>query len=111
MNEPGLLFEGKLANAEVVYVEVPIRNGALGAFISWPDATSSAAIVLEMTSRKGPGVGGNLWKDSGVSITGPAGAALGSTLVNVENVRQKRARFKITAAAVTNLEIWDGTAP
>lgn len=111
--EPGLLFRGKLANGEVVTVEVPIRAGALGASIHWPDATSSAAILLEMTS--GRAALGDLqaksWKDTGVSITGPAASAAGCSLVNVENSRQKRARFRITAAAVTNIEVWDGTAP
>lgn len=107
------LFNGKVANGETLYVEVPIRDGAIGAQIGWKDATSSATITLELSSF--PGVSAvNAgaaweWKDSGVSITGPAAAAAGSSLVDVENVRQRRARLKIVAAALCVLEIHDGT--
>lgn len=109
-----VLFRGAMANAEVKYVPVPIRDGTLGAQIGWLDATSSATITLELSSFRGvsPVVAGNAWewKDSGLTITGPAGVAAGSTLVNVENCRQQFARLKITAAAVSSFDIRDGTA-
>jgi len=111
MKEETLLFRDTMANAEVRYIPVPIRNGVIGAHIGWKDATSSAAIVLELSSMSGrsPVAPGSAWewKDSGVVITGPAGSAAGSTLVNCENVRQAMARFKITAAAACIFEIYD----
>lgn len=111
----GLLFRGAVASGVTFYIPVPIRNGALGAFVSWPDSVSSATITLEMTSSpagRSPAAAGtgNQWKDSGVSITGPAASALGSLLVNVENVRQKYARLKVVTAAATTLEVFDGTS-
>ncbi len=111
--EPQPLFLGTVATGEVKYVEVPVRNGALGCHIGWKDATSSAAIILELSSFPGASIDGAgrawEWKDSGVSITGPAAAAAGSTIVNVENVRQVMARIRITGAALSSFEIWDGT--
>lgn len=107
------LFKGTVANSETKYIEVPIRNGTIGVHIGWLDATSSATITLELTSFPGKAAGsaGSAWewKDSGVSITGPAASAAGSSVVNVENVRQKRARLKIVGAAACNFEIHDGT--
>lgn len=110
---PGVLFNGRIPSGETVYVEVPIRNGCLGAFIAWKDAVSSATITLELTSIIGAAHSAPAswyWKDSGVSITGPGATALGSSLVNVENVRQRRARLKIVAAAACEFFITDGTA-
>lgn len=114
MSVTGALFDDKIPTSTTLYVEVPVRSGAVGAFIGWPDATSSATITLELTSD--PKVSyadtaANAWKDSGVTITGPAASAAGAAAVNVENVRQRRARIKIVTAAVTTLRIWDGTAP
>jgi hypothetical protein len=109
------LFNARLASSETKYVEVPIRNGALGVFIGWPDATSNATITLELTSLANVSAEtagrASEWRDSGVSITGPAASAEGATVVNVENIRQRRARLKIVTAAVTYLDIRDGTAP
>ena len=113
--DPAPLFRGSVANAETKYVEVPVRRGAVGAQIQWKDATSSATVTLELTSNPGiaAGVAGaaHEWRDSGLSITGPVGSAAGSTVLNVENVRQRRARIKIVGAAASNFEIWDGTEP
>src|SRR5688572_7772897 len=109
----GILYKGPVANAEVLYVEVPVINGTIGAHIGWLDATSSATIVLELSSfNVAPTVAGAAWewKDSGVTVTGPAGAAVGSTLVNVENVRQTKARLKITGAATCLFDIRGPTA-
>lgn len=109
------LFKGVLTHPTTKYVNLPVRNGAVGAHIAWKDATSSATITLEFSSTPQEyadvAVAGDAWdwKDSGVAITGPAGAAAGSSLVNVENVRQRRARLKIVTAATSDLEIWDGT--
>lgn len=107
------LFRGQIASGATVYVEVPVRNGCVGAQFAWPDAASSAAITMELSSNLGAGeTSGNAddWTDSGVAITAPAASARGSSVVNVDNVRQRRARFKIVAAAATTLTIWDGTS-
>lgn len=110
-----ILFAGAVANGETKYIEVPVRNGAVGADIGWLDATSSATITLELTSFKNASavVAGPawVWKDSGLTITGPVAAAAGATLLNVENVRQTRARLKIVCAAASMFDIRDGTAP
>lgn len=114
-DEKGILYKGPVANSETLYVEVPIRNGALGCHIGWLDATSSATITLELSSFPGAKAtsAGTAWewKDSAVSITGPAASAAGSTIVNVENVRQKKARLKIVGAAACLFDIRDGTLP
>lgn len=106
------LFQGSMKNGETRYVPVPVRNGALGALIGWKDATSSATITLELTSGEAAYGAGQAWewKDSAVTITGPAASAAGAFLLSVENVRHQRAQLKIVAAAVCSFEIWDGTA-
>lgn len=113
--EAGILFSGRIATSTTIYVPVPIRDGKIGAQISWPDAVSSATITLELSSQPvsstAAGAANQWTTESGVSITGPAASAAGSATVNVENVRQKQARFKIVTAAVTFLDIWDGLLP
>ncbi len=110
------LFRGPIASAATQYIGVPVHDGCIGVYIAWKDATSSATITLEMTSLN-PDVASDTsttawhWKDSALVITGPAGAAAGATLVNVENVRQVRARLKIVAAANCDFEIMDGALP
>lgn len=95
----------KVANAETKYIEVPVRNGTVGFHLAWLDAVSSATITLELTSYRGisPTTAGRAWewKDSGLTITGPVAAAAGAAQVNVENVRQERARIKIVGAAAS----------
>lgn len=108
------LFKGTLTNPATQYIGVPIKEGCIGLHIGWKDATSSATITLELSSFNASDApvaeAGSAWewKDSGVSITGPAGAAAGAALVNVENVRALRARLKIVTAANCDLEIYDG---
>jgi hypothetical protein len=105
------LFKGTIATSSTVYIDVPIRGGAVGAQFSWPDATSSATLTLELSSNPGAGsTSGNAddWTDSGVAIAGPVASARGSSVVNVDNVRQRRARIKIVTAAATTLTVWDG---
>lgn len=113
------LFRGKIASGVTQYVEVPIRTEPdggrfLGVHIGWLDATSSATITLELSSYKHVASGnpGNAWEwiDSGLTFTGPAGTAAGGLLINVENIRQLRARLKISAAANSLFDIRDGTA-
>jgi hypothetical protein len=110
-----ILFSGRVANTETKYVEVPVRAGALGAHIAWLDAVSSATITLEFTAfldvAVSTGGAAYVWKDSGVSITGPAASAAGSASVSIDNVRQPRARLKIVGAAACQFIILDGTAP
>jgi hypothetical protein len=107
------LFTGTIANGATKYVGVPIKNGALGCQIAWKDATSAADITLEFSDYDGVAApleedGTYQWFDSGVSITGPAGAAIGSEGVDVDNTRHHRARLKIEATADCNLEIMNG---
>jgi hypothetical protein len=112
-SDDNILFQGTVASGETKYVPVPIRDGKLGAHIGWKDATSSATITLELGSFPGASVdnAGRAWewKDSGVSITGPAASAASSTIVNVENVRQRMARLKLVGAALSTFDIRDGT--
>lgn len=107
------LFEGTVASAATKYVAVPVHKGALGCHIAWTDATSSATITLELSSfpdelAPTETAGTYQWEDSGETITGPAATAAGSTVVNLENVRQSRARLKIVAAADSEFIIFDG---
>ncbi len=110
------LFKGTVANGATKYVGLPLRpDGGVGCQIAWKDAASSATITLELTSF--PATDAPVdeagaaweWKDSGLSITGPAASAAGSVLVNAENVRQRRARIKIVAAAACDFEIHNGS--
>lgn len=108
------VFKGTVANAATQYVGLKICGGTIGAHIAWLDATSSATITLELSCFNNDdaavGDAGSAWEwiGSGVSITGPSGAAAGGSLLNVENVRQYRARLKIVAAANCSFEIYDG---
>ena len=107
------LFKGTIATSTTQYIGVPIHDNAIGIHIAWKDATSSATITLEMSSINPEDApvttaGTWQWKDSGQTITGPAASAAGSTLVNIENVRQLRARLKIVTAANCVFEICDG---
>lgn len=107
---PDSIFQGRLASGVTEYFEVPIRDGTIGLHVGWFDATSSATITIELTSVPGVAVNSTTawhWKDSGVSITGPAGSAIGAASINIENVRQIRARIKIVTAAITQLGIWE----
>ena len=112
--ESPILFRGKVATTTTFYVPVPVRDGTIGAQLGWLDAVSSATFTLELSSFEGAtktsaGTAWE-WKDSGLTIAGPAASAAGSTLVNVENVRQKSARFKVVTAAVSEFDFRDGTA-
>lgn len=105
--------DGTIANAATVYVGVPVVKGMVGVHIAWIDAVSSATITLELSSfppeeASTATAGTYQWRDSGVTITGPAASAIGSTVVNIENCRQSRARLKIVAAAATKLIIYNG---
>jgi hypothetical protein len=108
------LFKGTLTHPVTQYVAVPVHQGCIGVHIGWKDATSSATITLELSSYdaiEAPyDVAGSAWewRDSGLTITGPAASAAGATVVNVDNVRQRRARLKIVTAATSVLEIHDG---
>jgi hypothetical protein len=108
------LFKGQLSASTVTYIEIPVRCGCVGAQVAWPDATSAATIGLEFSSNPGAGASSTKaddWTDSGVTITGPAATGAGSVMLNVDNIRQKRARIKVTTTAVTNLTVWDGMEP
>lgn len=109
---PGLLFADTIPTNTTVYVSVPVRDGSIGAFIAWLNATAAATITLELTSHpSGTSLDAGTaakWKDSAVSITGPAASAEGSEMVNVENVRQRYARLKIVTTALSPIEVWDG---
>jgi hypothetical protein len=108
------LFAGAIATGATQYVGVPIVAGALGCQIAWLDAISAATITLEFTSydhQSAPVAAAGAahkWRDSGLVITGPSGAAAGSTLVNVDGIRQRRGRIKITATANCSIEVLGG---
>jgi hypothetical protein len=109
-----LLFKGAVLSAATQYVPLPISGGTIGAQIAWLDATSSATLTIETSNYDANDApltdAGSAWewKGSGLTITGPTGAAAGSTTLNIENVRQKRARLKIVAAANCLFEVTDG---
>jgi hypothetical protein len=104
-----MITQFNVASGETKYAEVPVVNGTIGFQLAWMDAVSSATVTLELTSfpRIAATVAGAAWewKDSGLTITGPAATAAGSTLVNVENVRQRRARIKIVGAAASSFDL------
>ena len=111
------LFKGPQATGTTMYVGVPIHDGCIGVHLGWLDATSAATVTLELSSwspDEAPvttaGTTGLEWKDSGETITGPAASAAGSTLVNIMNVRQQRARLKLVTSANSSWEIYDGLA-
>lgn len=104
---------GVMTHPTTAYIGVPVVKGMIGVQISWIDATSSATITLELSSfppeeAATDAAASYFWKDSGVSITGPAASAAGSSVVNVENVRQTRARLKVVTAANTKLIVYNG---
>ena len=112
--EPGkFLFGESVPSGATRYIPVPIRNGALGADFAWLDATSAGTLTLELSSYDEVSLtaAGTAWqwKDSGLTFTGPAGAAAGATLINIENVRQHLARLKFVASAASAIEVRDGT--
>lgn len=107
------LTDGTLTHPTTQYIGVPVVKGMIGVYIAWIDATSSATITLELTSLPyeeavTTTAGTYQWKDSGLTFTGPAGSAAGSLLVNVENVRQSRARLKVVTAANTKIIVYNG---
>lgn len=107
-----MITQFTVGNGQTKYVEVPVLNGTIGIQLAWLDATSSATVTLELTSfrRVAAIEAGNAWewKDSGLTFTGPAGSAAGSLLINVENVRQARARLKIVGAAASLFDLRGG---
>jgi hypothetical protein len=113
-DDTSILFQGLIANGATKYVEVTVLDGKIGVDVAWLDATSSATVTLELTSfRNASGTTAGAaweWKDSGLTFTGPAASAAGSLQINVENVRQRRARVKIVAAAASTFDIRDGLA-
>jgi len=102
-----------LANASTIYVGIPVDHdrGCLGCQIAWLDATSAATITLELSnfgSHDAPVSAAGAaweWEDSGLTITGPAATAAGSSVLNVENVRQRRARLKIVTTANSKIQV------
>lgn len=101
------LFSGLVANATTQFVGIPIGDGDLVSItIRWPDATSSATIVFQVTdfdSIDAPvdqATSANRWKAmTGVTITGPAASAAGAFEVNIPDIGARRGRLSIAAAA------------
>jgi hypothetical protein len=109
------LFDGTILNGNTQYVPVPVYGSAIGLQIAWRDGTSNvSSIALQLTSAPASVAPADAagedygWVDSGESITGPAGAAAGAELVNLQNVRQTRARLVIVASADCDMLITDG---
>jgi len=112
------LFKGSIANGATAFCPVPIVQGCIGLHGTWPDATSTFTVVLEVSSfnPEEPGAGpedaanARTWPAMpGVTITQTPGAA-GSFLVNLSNIRQQRARLRMVGGGgVTSLaEIYHG---
>lgn len=112
----GPLHSVTQATGTTAYYGVPIDKGVVGLQIAWLDAVSAATITLELTNfgaEDAPVADAGAayeWKDSGQTITGPAGSAAGSTLIMYENVRALRARLKVVTTAATALAIYSGVA-
>ena len=92
------------------YVELPVENGTVGGQIAWLDATTAATITLELTSfgmalAAYDAAAAQFWKDSGVTGLSITAGAVGSNLINVENIRQKRARLKIVTTANSKIQV------
>lgn len=124
------LFKGTQANATIICVPVPIIAGCIGIHVSWPDATTAATMVLELSSfssdeaplqsggagtavvGEGTAVIGaadaQKWPDSGETIAAVVAGAAGARLVNLSNVRQRRARLRITSTAICTWDIKQG---
>ncbi len=102
-----VLFQGTVPITTPVYVPVPIKNGTIGLQIGWSDATSAAVITLQLSSLGPASPTAAGWKDSGLTIVGPVASAIGSTLVNIENVRQTQAQLKIVPSAISTFDIRD----
>jgi hypothetical protein len=102
-----ILFQGTVPITTPVYVPVRIKNGTIGVHISWADATSAAVITLQLSSLDPASPSAATWKDSGLTIVGPVASAAGSTLLNVENVRQNQAQLKIVPSAISTFDIRD----
>lgn len=124
------LFKGLQADTTVIVIPVPILAGCIGLHVSWPDAVTDASFVLELSSFPSevaplwaggagtlqPGGGhaylsgasAQFWPDSGETIAPVVAGAAGSFMVNLSNVRQQRARLRITATDDCQWEIYNG---
>lgn len=94
------------------YVGIPMI-GRTYIDVQWRDAVSAAAITLETTGANSDvaptDVAGSAWQwktEAGVTITGPAATAAGSTKVHVTSLGPCRARIKIVTTAVSDFEIY-----
>lgn len=109
------LYKATIPTTTTVYIGVPIVCGVIGLFLAWSDAVGAATITLELTSMSADDAplataGTYQWRGSGETITGPAASAAGNAMVNLENVRQLRARLKVVTTAVTPLEVHNGVS-
>jgi hypothetical protein len=123
-------FKGVQATTTIIAIPVPIVAGCIGLHVSWPDATTAGSFVLELSSfpeqiaplwaggagTAVPGGGtafvagasAQFWPDSGETIAAVVAGAAGSFLINLSNVRQQRARLRITSTADCFWEIYNG---
>jgi hypothetical protein len=102
-----------IPSGTTLYVPVPIRDNCIGAHVLWRDAVSSAAITLELSSTEAAAQSGSAadWGTGANSptITGPAATGAGCAIITVTNINQRQARLKIVTAAITNIEVRDGS--
>jgi hypothetical protein len=123
-------FKGAQTSGTVIAVPLKVIAGRIGAHVSWPDATTAATFVLELSSFNATdapiGAGGagtkqagdgnaylagasaQFWPDSGETIAAVVAGAAGGFFINVANVGQHRARLRISASADSQWEIYDG---
>lgn len=101
------------------FIGVPVERFGGAAFvglqIAWRTAGFAATFTLELTSydeSDAPvSVAGaaNVWIAApGVTIAAATGAGVGASLVNVENVRQKRARLRVVVTVAGLLDVLRG---
>lgn len=105
----------QIPNGQTRFVDVPVVNGCVGAFIRWTNAAAASPIALQYTSLP-PEVASTFvagtvdqWVASGVVIVGPTGVGVGCAMVNQAGVRQRRARLVIgPTTANSDIEVWPG---
>lgn len=121
------LFKGTQGAGTTIAVPIPVIAGCVGAHVSWPDATTEAEIVLEVSSfdsDQAPWFTGAVldgegnaavavadpdkWPDSGVAIDPVVAGASGARQISASNLRAQRARLLITSTAVCTWDIRDG---
>lgn len=90
------------------YVGLPVSCGTIGGSVFWSSTSLIATFTVDVTTANQQEAPVNdtsaRWVGSGVSFPAAASAA-GGFAINLENVRQARARLKIVATAAGEIEV------